>query len=415
MLSVISQRNYAVLWAAALVSGIGDFILLAALPYYVYAASGSALASAAAIIAETAPRLVFSNLGGVYADRWHRKSAIVACDALQALFLLPLIAVHGSSTLWIVYVSGFFVAAVGNFAGPFGGASIPHVVAERDLPSANAAFSVAGWIGVVVGSPLGGLLLQQGGLALVAVADATSFVAAAALIALVNVPLEDALQLKSRAEASLHQLWQDWLNGLRFVKTHSWLRQFFAIVLLAFLANGIATTILAPFVRHTLGGSAQFFALCRTLQGVGGVAGAVFISKASRTFKSTTLLASSLFALGTLNLFVALLPFQQVMLVNAALSGCVVLAVVVSLTTLVQTGIRSEFRGRVFGTFLTTNAVASIMGAAIGGWLGSSAGPRITWGAGAIVMLIAGVVSTLALRSPSMALELDPRPVPGTP
>lgn len=135
MLSVLRQRNFRRFWLAALISAVGDFVLLAALPYYVYATSGSALASAVAVVSETAPMLVFSNLGGVFADRWRRKPVMVACDGLRALCLLPLLAVHGGSTLWIVYVSGFLRASVGNFAGPFGGAAIPHVVEPRRQPA----------------------------------------------------------------------------------------------------------------------------------------------------------------------------------------------------------------------------------------------------------------------------------------
>src|SRR5947209_8411182 len=103
MLGLLRRRNYALFWSAALISGMGDFVLLAALPYYVYASSNSALASAIAFVSETIPRLFFSNFGGVYADRWRRKPVMVLCDALRGVLLLPLLAVHGASTLWIVY------------------------------------------------------------------------------------------------------------------------------------------------------------------------------------------------------------------------------------------------------------------------------------------------------------------------
>src|SRR5947209_2438200 len=131
MLSVLRQPNYALLWLAALTSGIGSFALLAALPYFVYATSGSVLASGAVFASEMAPMALMPTIAGIFADRWKRKGVLVASDWLRGLILLPLLAVHGPSTLWIVYSSAFAGAVVGNFAGPFGSAAIPHVVGEE--------------------------------------------------------------------------------------------------------------------------------------------------------------------------------------------------------------------------------------------------------------------------------------------
>jgi hypothetical protein len=76
MLSLLRQRNYALLWSSALISGIDNYILIAALPYYVYAISGSTLASGATFVSETVPMVLFSSVGGIFADRWQRKRTI---------------------------------------------------------------------------------------------------------------------------------------------------------------------------------------------------------------------------------------------------------------------------------------------------------------------------------------------------
>lgn len=104
---VLRQSHYALLWTAALISGIGNFVLLAALPYFVFATSGSVLASGATFASEMAPRVVLPTIGGIFADRWKRKPVLVASDWLRGLILLPLFAVHGNSTLWIVYMTAF--------------------------------------------------------------------------------------------------------------------------------------------------------------------------------------------------------------------------------------------------------------------------------------------------------------------
>lgn len=152
--------------------------------------SGSTLASAGTFVSEMVPMVLFPTIGGIYADRWNRKPVLVASDVTRGAVLLPLLAVHGTTSLWIVYVSGFLGASAANFAGPFGSAAVPHIVPEADLPSANAAFSTAGYIAGLVGSPLGGLMVQHGGLPGVVALDTVSFLVSAVLIAAVNTPLQ---------------------------------------------------------------------------------------------------------------------------------------------------------------------------------------------------------------------------------
>jgi len=91
MLMVLRQRNYALLWTAVLVSAIGNFVLLAALPYYVYVVSGSVLATGATFASEMVPEILFGTIGGVFADRWRRKPVIAGSDWARGLVLLPLL------------------------------------------------------------------------------------------------------------------------------------------------------------------------------------------------------------------------------------------------------------------------------------------------------------------------------------
>jgi MFS family permease len=154
---------------------VGNYILIAALPYYVYSISGSTLASGATFISEMVPMVLFSSIGGIFADRWERKRVIIASDWLRGLVLLPLLFVHSTSSLWIVYIVAFLEASIAHFAGPFGNAALPHIVQEDELATANAAFSAGGFLAVLVGSSLGALLLQHLGLGGVVLADVATF------------------------------------------------------------------------------------------------------------------------------------------------------------------------------------------------------------------------------------------------
>jgi hypothetical protein len=65
MLLVLRQRAFRLLFVGGLVSGLGDWFLFLALPFYVYSLTGSALATGGTFIAESLPAILFGSVAGV--------------------------------------------------------------------------------------------------------------------------------------------------------------------------------------------------------------------------------------------------------------------------------------------------------------------------------------------------------------
>ncbi len=417
MLSLLRQRNYALLWWSALVSGIGNFVLIAALPYYVYSISGSTLASGATFVSETVPMILFSSVGGVFADRWERKRIIISSDWLRGLILLPLLVVHSTASLWIVYVVAFLGSSVANFAGPFGNAALPHVVREDELPTANAAFSAGGFLAVLVGSSLGALLLQHVGLRGVVLADAATFAFSALLISLIGIAFEGRAPGASsqlRSATGLGRAWRDWLVGVRFVLEQRWVSLVFLVMMLVFLGNSMVSVCLAPFVRHVLHGSAQIYAWTLTAQGIGGVFASVFIGSITRRISPERLLAWSIVSLGILDIGIAVAQSVQVTLGAALIAGIAVLFGVAGMNTLVQAKVPDALRGRVSGAFLTTSALMSLTGSLIASVCADRVGIRLMLGIGGGVFAVAGFTALMMLVPLMQRMrerELSPQPV----
>src|SRR5437588_9881369 len=112
MLAVLRQRNFLLLFFESLISSTGDWVLYAALPYFVYARTGSALAAGGTWVVEIVPNILLGSVGGVLADRWDRKRTIVASEVLMGLALLPILAVPATNVLPIVYASALARAVV---------------------------------------------------------------------------------------------------------------------------------------------------------------------------------------------------------------------------------------------------------------------------------------------------------------
>jgi predicted MFS family arabinose efflux permease len=103
MLSVLRQRSFAVLWVGGLVSIGGDWILYAALPFFVYERTGSTIATAGMIAAELGPGVIVGSIAGVYVDRLDRRNVLIAANLLQAVTVTALVLVGHGGRVWPDY------------------------------------------------------------------------------------------------------------------------------------------------------------------------------------------------------------------------------------------------------------------------------------------------------------------------
>src|SRR5919199_418218 len=131
MLATLRQRNFALLWAAGLISMLGDWFLFIALPFYVYTLTGSALATGGTFIAESLPSILFGSVAGVFVDRWDRRRTLIVADVVRAILLVGLLAVRSPETVWIVFAISFSQSTIGQFFGPARDALIPRLVGEK--------------------------------------------------------------------------------------------------------------------------------------------------------------------------------------------------------------------------------------------------------------------------------------------
>src|SRR5436190_2943801 len=78
---------------ASAASQVGDWLYNAALLGYVYSATGSAAWVGAATICRLLPYVLLSPVGGMLADRYDRRTVLLAGDLLRILLMLALAAV----------------------------------------------------------------------------------------------------------------------------------------------------------------------------------------------------------------------------------------------------------------------------------------------------------------------------------
>jgi MFS family permease len=403
-----AHRDYRLLAAAHLVSALGDYLLGVGLVYLVYDLTGSTLASAGMLVVSVLPQAVLASPAGVLVDRWDRRRTLATCSLLQVAILAPLLFVTDDSRIWLLYVVAGAQALVEQLSFPAEQALVPHLVPADDLVSANAVNGQVANIARLVGGSLGGVTAAWGGLPALAVVDAVTFAAAAALVFAIRPQSAHAPLLDPDAEpAAPEPWWTQWRAGLRVAMSSRTLKVLLVFEAGTAVGEGVMGTLFAPFVRDVLHGGARGYGFVSGIQAVGGVLGGLAVAAYASRIEPVRLLAIAAVVFGAIDLAIFLYPLAYVSLWPALVLMTVVgvpgAAVVASFTTLLQCGTTDAYRGRVFGTLLGLQSAGVLAGALLAGWLGGLGGSRtivavIAWQGAGYVLLGLVVAVTLAGR-----------------
>jgi DHA3 family macrolide efflux protein-like MFS transporter len=205
---------FATLWTGGLLSLFGDRVNQAVLAIFIYQQSHSTITTSLVFFAATVPNLVFGSFAGTFVDRVNQKRVLILSDLLRAgiVFVLPLAAF--TNTL-LVFPVVFLVTTVSIFFRPARESVIPRIVPADDLMAANSATWMAETLADIVGYGLAGLLVLMLGtnFTLAFWFDAATYIASAALIASVAIPL-----VVHRTDPALRTFRGDFLEGWRFLR-----------------------------------------------------------------------------------------------------------------------------------------------------------------------------------------------------
>jgi MFS family permease len=356
------------LWFAGLVSEAGDWLLFIALPIVVFRLTGSALGTSLAFLAQLGPAIVVSPFAGRLADRHDRRRLMLVISGLQALVLLPLLAVDDSGGLPIVYAVIVAQSSLTALFAPAKNGLLPTLVPRDQLVAANSLVALNEGVARLVGGPLGGLLLAAGDLRAIVIADAASYAIAGALIA----------RLPATARRPTAPVGSPPSAPFVAVLRHRSVRRALALTFLVDIAQGIFLVLFVVFVARRLGGGAGETGLLRGVQAVGAIAAGSLLATRARPRAPLRLLAGAALVFGAISLLVWNLPSLSTApalyaILFAAVGAPGVVMSTGLITFLQQAGPTGE-HGRIFGALgLAENAgeaVGMIAAGALTGPLG---------------------------------------------
>jgi MFS family permease len=161
------SRDFALLTAGTIVTGIGNQAALIALPYQVFVLTGSAFLTGLLGLAELGPLMAASLFAGALADRFDRRQLLLGCQLALVLVAagLAMAAETGSPPVWLLFV---LAAIGGGFAAVervVRSAIVPNVVEPDRIRAAVSLTFGLFQVSMVVGPALGGILISAFGIA----------------------------------------------------------------------------------------------------------------------------------------------------------------------------------------------------------------------------------------------------------
>jgi predicted MFS family arabinose efflux permease len=391
VIGLLRQRSFALLWFGGLISVAGDWMLYAALPFFVYERTHSTVATAGMIAAELGPSIVVGSFAGVYVDRLDRRRVLVVTNVLQALTVSVLLVVADGGPLWIVYAVAAGQSVLSSFSQPAESALLPSLVAPEVLLAANALTALNTRIARLVGVPLGGLLLGLFGLPPVVLADAASFLVAAVLISAVVAPP----RVPSAGPSSLSG---EWLAGLRLIRRERAIAVLFWVLGLMTFGGTMLDPLYVAWVRDALHRGPQVYALLLTAHSVAGILGSLAIGTWGGGLRPRLVVAWASFIAGGALIVKFDVPTVELAFALSLLGGATSVVSSVAIETLAQRTVREDFRGRVFAALGASGALFSLAGALAGGVAARAVGVTTMLNVAAGLVIAAGVVVLRALR-----------------
>jgi MFS family permease len=402
VLELLRRRDFGLLWLGGLVSVAGDWVLNAALPFFVYERTGSTVATAGMIVAELAPGAVLGTVGGVFVDRWDRKRVLVWGNVVQAAVVASLLVVPNEGWLWVVFAVAAAQSAVAAFTQPAESALLPGLVEARRLVAANALNALNNRLARLVGAPLGGVLLAAFGLEAVVVLDAVTFVVAAAVIAPIAAPPAPLRAGGAHAARStLARFWHDWLDGLRIMRRERTIAVLFFVFGLMTFGGTMLDPLDVAWVRDVLGEGPDVYASLITVHAASGIVGTLVVGTFAARVAPRSLIGWASLVAGCGLALKYNVPALPLALSLSALSGMTSVLSSVGVETLAQQTVCDEYRGRVFGALGSSGALLSLAGAVTGGALAEVVGIVPMLDVAAALIVIAGLVVLRVFPAPA--------------
>ena len=311
----LRYRDFRLLWIGQLISNAGTEMQRVTINWHIYLLTGSALALGLGGLVRFVPVVVFSLLGGIFADTRDRRRILLVTQSVMMIFaaILGFLTYSGRISVVLIYLLSAATSATTAFDTPARQALPPNLVSKEHLTNALSLNNVMRQTSTIIGPGLAGFVIHWGGVVTVYWINAASFLAVLIGLLLMRTPTQQNLEGTRINLSSL-------IEGVRFVRRSQIL---FSTMLLDFFSTffSASSTLFPIFAHEILKVGPKGLGMLYSAQSVGAVVSGTGMSFAGNVRKKGILVLSALTLYGAATAFFGMSHWFSLSLLLLAVVG----------------------------------------------------------------------------------------------
>ena len=386
--AALRYRDYRLLQYAQIFGNLGTWMDEVSRGWLIYQLTDSAVHLGLVRGIQVVPFLLLSPLAGTVADRYSRKTQLLAAQTTHGLLFatMALLIFTGVIRPWHVYVTAFLAGSAQVFQQPARAAMVPDTVPPEYLTNAIGLGSVVWNLARIIGPAFAGAVIAVS-------STAATFTVQAAFLFLATFWIMQLRPPPQHSKGAYKESFrQSIVEGWKFSWRSKPIRAGILCCTLVSLLIAPFTTLLPVFARDLLAVGPQGQGFLLTAMGCGALISAGIVASAGhRLARGMLMLAASIVYGFVIVIFASSSWFALSAAIMVVAGLCHVHANAL-VQTIVQSYSPAEFRGRTLAIF-STSQVLTTVGSMMIGVLSVAIGPR--WAVA--VMGMAGSLAMIAL------------------
>ena len=355
----LRHRNFALFWVGALLSNTGSWMQNLAVPYVVYQLTDSAVLLSVTTSFQFAPVFLMGPIGGSLADRFDRRTLLLASQAGQSMV---------AGLLWWAWVTdhrelGLIVGLV-IVSSVINGLNIPawqafvsELVPRSALLNAVTLNSAQFNASRAFGPAVGGFVLTRYGAGTAFGINAVSYVAVIVALVLIRLPVRP-----PRAPRAGVSVWRAFVDSLHYSRARRGIMACFIVVTALGGLGSPFVQLMPPFAADVFMVDDTGYGWLAAGLGIGSILVAPVLAGRGSMVPRSVMVEVGMVAYGASMLIFAVTSIYAVGLVGLLIGGAGYLALASTLNTTIQLQVDETMRGKVLAVYVMLLTLALPVG-----------------------------------------------------
>lgn len=366
------------LWSASLVSNLSDGVLLAAAPLLAITLTDNTVLISLLGAMIMLPWLLFAIPIGTLVDRLDRRYILAGTNLLRSAVVGALAFTIAADlvNIYLLILTAFIIGSCEVASDTTAQSLIPQILKEKHFEKANSRLQISETVVQgFIGAPLSGFLYALA-IYIPFFFNSVGYIVSAILA--FSMPIHFLQDVRNRKkEIEQKHFVSDMKFGITYLYNHKLLRRLVLTTSSIGVCYAMGTATIVLFMVRELDLPEPLFGLVLTIQGIGGLVGAVVAPHASKRFGRARVMTFGIFSSSLLLLIQGFSPNIYLFVGFAAFGAFTISQWNILLMSTYQSVIPNEIYGRIHGTRRT-----------------------LVWGMMPIGSVLGGLLATTGLRTP---------------